>query len=180
MAVTRDRNAKVRAAYDQEALERTALSYAARYATTRTRLKAYLVRKLRERGWLEDREPPVEAIVERLAELGYVDDRAFASARAASLSRRGFGARRVEASLKSAGIGEEDAVEARVLAREAAWQSALRFTERRRIGPFAPAETDQNGRRKALAAMIRAGHPIAISKRLLAARPGEIPDADSD
>ncbi|HKR24262.1 MAG TPA: RecX family transcriptional regulator, partial [Allosphingosinicella sp.] len=61
-----------------------------------------------------------------------------------------------------------------------AWAAALRFAERRRIGPFAAAEPDRAGREKALAAMLRAGHPPALAKRLIAAPPGEIPDADGD
>ena len=113
------------------------LSYAGRYATTRARLAAYLGRKLRERGWDGEGEPPVAELVARMAALGYVDDRAFAAARAAALSRRGYGARRVGAALRGAGIGEEDGAEARELAAAAAWEAALRFAERRRIGPFA-------------------------------------------
>jgi len=163
---------------DAEALERAALSYAGRYATTRARLKAYLVRKLRERGWAGQVEPPVERLVERMAELGYVDDRAFASARAAALSRRGYGPRRVHASLRAAGIAEADSREARDIAAAEAWKAALRFAERRKLGPFAPAAGERTAREKAFAAMLRAGHPAAIAKRILAARPGEIPDAD--
>ena len=114
-----------------------------------------------------------------MAALGYVDDRAFAGARAAALGRRGYGERRVGEALRAAGIGEEDAAEAREDAREGAWQSALRFAERRRIGPFAAAEADRDGREKALAAMLRAGHPLDLARRLAQARPGEIPDVDS-
>ena len=38
-------------------LQDLALSYVARFATTRAKLEAYLVRKLRERGWEGD-DPP--------------------------------------------------------------------------------------------------------------------------
>ena len=97
---------------DAEALERLALFYAGRYATTRARLAAYLRRKVKERGWEGAGPPPVERLVERFAELGYVDDRGFASARAASLLRRGYGERRVAEALRGAGIAEDDAAEA--------------------------------------------------------------------
>ena len=76
-------NRKVKPPLDKAGLEQTALFYAGRYATSRARLKAYLLRKLRERGWDGAEPPPLEALVERLAGLGYVDDRAFAAARAA-------------------------------------------------------------------------------------------------
>jgi regulatory protein len=178
--VTRVRNRKVKPPYDAEALEQAALSYAGRYATTRARLAAYLTRKLRERGWNGAGEPPVARLVERMAALNYVDDRAFASARAAALSRRGYGARRVGDALRVAGIGEEDAADARAIAAASAWAAALRFAERRRIGPFAAAEADRPARENALAAMLRAGHPMHFARLLVSARPGEVPEADGE
>ena len=179
MAVKRDRNRRVKPPLDAAALERAALHYAGRYATTRAKLKAYLTRKLRERGWEGQGRPPVDSLAERMAALGYVDDRAFASARAASLSRRGYGPRRVDAALRAAGLAEEDSHEAREIASEDAWHAALRFAERRRLGPFAPSQADRPASEKAFAAMLRAGHSAAIAKKILAARPGEIPEADS-
>ena len=178
MAVTRERN-RIKPPLDGAALERAALFYAGRYATTRARLKAYLSRKLRERGWAGQGEPPLDSLAERMAALGYVDDSAFASARAASMSRRGYGPRRLDAALRAAGISEEDAGEAREIASNEAWEAALRFAERRKFGPFAPAQADRPAYEKAFAAMLRAGHLARIAKKILAARPGEIPEADS-
>jgi len=179
MAVSHSRNRTDRPPYDRAALEQAALSYAGRYATTRAKLRDYLLRKLRERGWAESSAPPVEALAERLAELGYVDDRAFAAARAAALGRRGYGERRIGAALRAAGVEEADALEAREAAREGAWAAALRFAERRKLGPFAARQADRAAREKALAAMLRAGHPLDLARRLVAARPGEIPEPDT-
>ena len=178
--MTRAPNRKVKPPLDAEALEQAALSYAGRYATTRVRLAAYLRRKLRERGWNGADAPPVASLVERMAALGYVDDRAFAAARATALSRRGYGARRVGAALRGAGIGEEDSAEARKIAAAAAWDAALRFAMRRRIGPFAEKEVDRAARDKAFAAMLRAGHPMHIARRLVSAPPGQVPQADDE
>jgi regulatory protein len=179
MAMRRDRKRSERPLLDGAGLEQAALSYAGRYATTRAKLRAYLARKLRERGWAGAGDPPVERLVERLTALGYVDDRAFAAARAAALGRRGYGERRVAAALSAAGVEEADAADARHAARDDGWEAALRFAERKRIGPFAALEPDRKAREKALAAMLRAGHPPPIARRLVAARPGEIPDADA-
>jgi regulatory protein len=176
--VADERKRKPRPPLDGEGLERLALFYAGRYATTRARLRSYLARKVRERGWAGDGEAPVERLAERLAGLGYVDDRAFAANRAASLGRRGYGERRVRDALAAAGISEEDGAEAREQAQGDAWEAALRFAERRRIGPFAAEEADRPGREKALAAMLRAGHPLDIARRLVAARPGAVPEPD--
>ena len=173
-----ERHKKPRPALDAEGLERLALFYAGRYATTRAKLASYLKRKLRERGWEGEGEPPIERLVERFAELGYIDDRAFASARAASLQRRGYGERRLDQALYAAGIEPEDAAEAKEQAQDGAWDSALRFARRKSIGPFAAGEMDRPQRQKALAAMLRAGHPMEIARKLIDARPGAVPNPD--
>src|SRR5688572_19053227 len=113
-----DRDKRPRPPLDAEALERLGLAYAGRYATTRAKLAAYLARKVRERGWDGAAEPPIALLVARFAELGYVDDRAFAEARAGALLRRGYGERRVEQALRAAGVGEEDGGPARGQAKD--------------------------------------------------------------
>jgi regulatory protein len=160
-------------------LERLALYYAGRYGTTRTKLAGYLNRKLKERGWDGDGTPPVDAIVARFSELGFVNDKAFAEARSAALQRRGYGERRVAEALRASGVDEEDGAAARAQAAEGAWAAALRFAERRRVGPFAPAPLDRPARERAFAAMMRAGHSTAIARRLINAAPGEIPNPDT-
>lgn len=176
--MNRDRHKKPRPPLDAEALERLALHYVGRYATTRAKLAAYLHRKLRERGWSGDSSPPVERLVERFAGAGYVDDAAFASARAASLQRRGYGERRVAQALQAAGIGDEDAEQAREAARDGAWAAALRFAERRRIGPYASDEADRAARERAFAAMVRAGHRLEFARRIVNTSPGGMPEVD--
>src|SRR5690606_32415754 len=74
---------------DSASLERLALRYVERFATTRGKLAAYLARKIRERGREGDPADP-GAIAERFAELGYVNDRLFAEAKASSMTRRGL------------------------------------------------------------------------------------------
>jgi regulatory protein len=177
--VTERHQRKPRPPLDAEALERLGLFYAGRYATTRAKLASYLSRKLRERGWAGSGPPPVEPLVERFAALGYVDDCAFASSRTAALLRRGYGARRIDQALHAAGIGAEDAEPAREQARDGAWAAALRFAERKRIGPYAAVAPDREGKQKAVAAMLRAGHPIDLVRRLMGASPGQIPDPDT-
>jgi regulatory protein len=176
--VERKRHKKPRPPLDGAALERLALSYVGRYATTEAKLASYLARKVQERGWADDGRPPIEALVQRFAGLGYIDDGAFAAARAASLQRRGYGERRVAQALKAAGIGDEDAARAREEGRDGAFAAALRFARRKRLGPFAAAEPDRREKERAFAAMMRAGHPPEVVRRILAAPPGEAPEHD--
>ncbi|WP_182912089.1 regulatory protein RecX [Sphingomonas cavernae] len=160
---------------DSAALERLALHYVERYATTRAKLRAYLERKLRERGWDGEGSPPHEALVARFAERGYVNDRLFAESRAEALARRGYGARRVDSALRIAGIEDADAAVARAEAHERGWDAALTYARRKKIGPFALEPSEENRRQKQLAAMLRAGHPFEFAKLLVAALPGECP-----
>ena len=175
-----ERNKKPRPPLDEGALERLALHYVGRYATTRARLKTYLSRKLKERGWEGGARPDVDALAEKLSGLGYIDDGAFAAARASSLQRRGYGERRVAQSLRAAGIEEEDSAAVREQVEEGAFDAAIRFARRKRIGPFAAGELDREARQKAFAAMMRAGHSMDIVREVLNAPPGDIPDSDNN
>ena len=73
---------------DAAALDRLALRYVERFATTQGELADYLRRKVRERGWEGEPADPA-AIAARMAALGYVDDRLFAESKAAALARLG-------------------------------------------------------------------------------------------
>lgn len=162
---------------DAAALDRLALRYVERFATTRGKLADYLRRKVRERGWSG---PPADphGIAERMADLGYIDDRLYAESKAASLARRGLGARRVSAVLRAAHVADEAEALAPAIQAEAR-AAALIFARRRRIGPFGPPVEDRAVRERQLAAMLRAGHPLDLSRQILAARDlAEIDDGD--
>jgi regulatory protein len=159
---------------DQPALQELAFGYVARFATSRAKLASYLGRKLRERGWCGEREPDVAAVVDKVVGLGFVDDAAFAGMKAASLIRRGYGKGRVRQALAASGIGDEDGSDALALAEDQQIAAALRFAQRRRIGPYAAVQGDMAARQKALAAMLRAGHPMDLARRIVAATPGNL------
>jgi regulatory protein len=154
-------------------LERFALRYVERYATTRARLADYLTRKIRERGWAGTLPPDPAALAERMAELGYVDDRAFAEARAGAMGRRGLGARRVGQALRHAGIDQGDADAIAPAIEADAEASAVAFARRRRIGPFSRESADRPLQEKQIAAMMRAGHGFDIARRIVRMAPGE-------
>lgn len=163
---------KPRPPLNREKLNELALAYVGRFATTRSKLRTYLGRKVRERGWDDDPAPDFEAIAERFATQGYVDDAAYALSKSRSLTGRGFGIRRVDQSLRTAGVEEEDAAPARDQARADCVEAALRFAQRRRLGPFAAQPADRKARERALAAMIRAGHGFGISRAIVDLPPG--------
>lgn len=157
---------------DGPALERLALRYVERYATTRGKLAEYLGRKLRERGWAEERDPAPAALAERLAGLGYIDDRGFAASRVAAMGRRGLGARRIAGALHLAHIDAEDAEAVRPDIDAQATASAFAFARRKRIGPFSTGTLDRAAAQRAVAAMLRAGHGFDLARRIVAMQPG--------
>ncbi len=164
---------------DEKSLAALALRYVERFATTKHKLAGYLQRKLRERGWEGDAPPDLESLAERFAGLGYVDDAAFALAKARSLGQRGYGRRRLADTLRVAGVAEEDSAAARDHADGEAVDAALRFARRRRIGPFAAElPADPKARDKAIGAMLRAGHGFTLARAIVELGPGEAFNAD--
>lgn len=169
---TPDRPRQAPPPLDAVALERLALRYVERFATTRSRLAEYLARKIRERGWEGDRVDP-RTLADRLADLGYIDDRAFGEARAGAMLRRGLGRRRVSGALRAAGIGEEDAAAIAPAVEAGAHAAAFAFARRRRIGPFATAIPDRETRQKQIAAFIRGGHDMDLARKIVDLMPGQ-------
>jgi regulatory protein len=163
---------KPRPPLNAKKLNELALAYVGRFATTRAKLRSYLVRKMRERGWDGGPAVDLEALAERFAEQGYVDDAAYALSKSRSLTVRGYGVRRVDQSLRLAGVEEPDAAPARDLAYSDAVESALRFAERRHLGPFASEAADRKMRERALGAMIRAGHSFSLARAIVDLPPG--------
>lgn len=150
---------------DAARLDELALAYVARFAASAAKLETYLKRKLRERGWSGEDEPPVGAIVSRFVAAGYVDDAAFARARAGSLRRRGFGERRVDQALGAAGIAQELRAEVRGSEGEGR-RAALALARKRRFGPWG-GEVDRAVRDKQLGAMLRAGHRLDLARAIV-------------
>lgn len=149
-------------------LEELALAYVARFATTRAKLEAYLLRKLRERGWEGEGSPDAPALARRFAEAGYVDDAVFARMKTDSLLRRGYGGRRVGEVLRAAGV-EDDLREEMAPPIAESRRAACALARRRRFGPWADPLPDRPVRDKQIGAMLRAGHTLDNARRIVEA-----------
>lgn len=177
-----------------------ALRYVARYATSSHKLRQYLQRKLKERGWDSDAPADIDALVVYCVAQGFVDDALYADTKAASLTRRGYGARRIADTLHMAGIGDKDAQGARDHGDAMRWAAALTLAKRRKIGPFRASdaradddtslqdsglqdnsrqndeqayqqrEQNQKNRQKHIQMMVRSGHDFAVAATLVDAR----------
>jgi regulatory protein len=149
-----------------EGLRAIAIRYVERFQTSRARLLRLLRQKIRQRGWQEGAAPPdPEGIADRMVELGYVNDAAFAGARTRGLVQRGMGAGRVKATLAAYGVDGDVVAEA--LLEVDGWTAAVDFARRKRLGPFGERKDDPKARMKQLAAMARAGHAYDVAKRVV-------------
>ena len=165
----RDRPKRIPKPLDSVRLEELALAYVARFATSAAKLEDYLRRKLRERGWDGEGDPPVGAIAAKFVANGFIDDLAYARAKSGSLLQRGYGQRRIGQALHVAGIAED--VRAEVRAGEGAQRrAALAMAIKRGFGPFGKVEPDRAVREKQIAALLRAGHRLDSARELVNAR----------
>ena len=162
----------------EDSLAEAALAHLARYATTEAglaRVLANRVRRWARAAGVEDEaslaglRAAVARVVARLAAAGAVSDAAFAEARARSLARGGRSRAAIAAALAAKGAGEAAAaaVAEALPDREAELAAACIAARRRRIGPFAAGATDAEARRRALAALARAGFPRAVAEAVL-------------
>lgn len=164
-------------------LENAALHYLERFASSSANLRRVLMRKV-DRSlvhWGGDRAEAarqVEAVVEKLARLGYVDDAAYAAMRTRSLHRQGKGSRTIRATLAAKGVGGDLAETAlAALAGEVAepdLAAALRLARKRRLGPFRPPAERAERRHKDMAALARGGFDFETVRRVIEA---EDPDS---
>lgn len=176
MANRRAPSDRSRKPLDAQRLGELALAYVARFATSRAKLSRYLARKIRESDWVDTQDADIarDAAVAKMARLGFLDDRQYAAMRGSAMTRRGLGARRVQAQLRVDGIAEADAGEALAAAAAGALGAALGFARRRRFGPFAVRVGDDPAQReRQVAAFARAGHAPALARRILAIAPGD-------
>jgi regulatory protein len=163
----RSRQNRVTKPLDPDTLQVLALAYVARYATTRKKLADYLHRKIRERQWDSGGPPDIKGIVQKFADVGFVDDAAFAATKGRALTRRGYGAARIRLALDHAGVGDEWTPPNA----QSAFDAAETYARRRRIGPFASAPGDDKTVRRHATAMLRAGHSSDLAWKFARALP---------
>src|SRR5262249_54744303 len=130
---------------DAALIERWALAYLGRFASSSENLRRVLLRRARKR-LADDRDSVgaaaavIDALVARYRASGLLDDAAYAAARARTRLRRGQPLRPIRAGLAAKGVGTEDATAAidalRADGGDPDLAAAIAFARRRRLGPF--------------------------------------------
>lgn len=168
-----------------EYLEKAALAYLERFASSAENLSRVLMRRVERaaRAGISDRDEGrrlVDALVARYCARGLLDDRLYAEGRARSLHRQGRPRAEIARRLAAKGVASDDidaAIES--LSQDVAdvdLAAAVAFARRRRIGPFRTNARDAY-RDRDLAALGRAGFPYEIARRIMEAEsPAELED----
>ncbi len=161
-------------------LERAAMAYLERFASSAENLRRVLRRKVEKRCRLRDEDPAefyeaVDDVVARAARTGLIDDTRYAEARVASLRRRGGSARAIQAKLAQKGVPKDAIAAALEGEPEDEHAAAHALARRRKLGPYRPGERGPY-RDKDLAAMARAGFSYGIARDVI---DGEPPDERS-
>ena len=151
-----------------------AIHYLGRYTASRQRLREVLrrfaTRKLDSHDGAEVARA-LETVIEDCVRLGYVDDAAFALAKARGKRRGGRSALAIRRSLKEHAIDADLVDDALAAADEdltdGELAAALRHAERRRIGPYATRPSDDATRQRHLASLARAGFTFGIARQVM-------------
>lgn len=169
-----------------EYLEKAALFYLERYASSAENLSRVLMRRVERaaRAGVGDRDEGrglVAALVARYRARGLLDDRVYAEGRARSLLRQGRPRRAIAQRLAAKGVGAAD-IEAALGAvaevqAEPDLAAAVAYARRRRLGPFRPGDRAAF-RERDLAALGRAGFSYDIARRVLAAESADALDRE--
>ncbi|WP_232314851.1 regulatory protein RecX [Oceanibaculum pacificum] len=163
-----------------ERLERAALHYLERFATSSDNLRRVLLRKIDralphhpevERGaaagWVDD-------LVARYLRAGLLDDQAYAEARAASLHRRGSSTRKIRMNLMQKGV-EEETIDAALgdlaerIEGDPELTAAIALARRRRLGPYRPAAARADNRDRDLSTLARGGFSYDTARKVIEA-----------
>jgi regulatory protein len=156
---------------DPELLERWALHYLGRYASSAENLRRVLTRRVRRHApaTASQLSPLIDALVARYRESGLLDDAAYAAGRVQSLHRRGDSLWVIRARLMAKGVAAPDVADAVSALRAAApdpdLAAACSFARRRRLGPYRRTAADHA---RELAAFARAGFDRRVAEAVLA------------
>ena len=171
-----------------EYLRRVALHYLDRYSATENSLRAVLKRRIRKSATIHELDDDVplwvDALIDDMKRLGFINDAAFAQTRAVSLHRSGKSSRAIAQTLIGKGIrGDvlDDAIKAasdelghgddrRAMDRAAGFE----FARRRRLGVFNPDPVKREDRKdKDMATLARRGFGYEICRAVVEAQDEE-------
>lgn len=169
-------------------LERAALHYLERYASSSANLRRILMRRVQKSAAAHGTDPEegarmIDALIARYQETGLLDDAGYSRMRAESLHRRGASARMTRMKLAAKGVTSDD-IDAALDAltetvKEPDLAAAVNYARRRRLGPWRKADRAEY-RERDLAALGRQGFGYDIAGKVVDAEDGDQLEAEAE
>ncbi|MDG5495789.1 RecX family transcriptional regulator [Niveispirillum sp. BGYR6] len=165
-----------------EYLDRAALHYLERFASSSANLRRLLLRRVMASAQAHDTDPAqgaewVEALIARYLRSGLLNDGLYAEMKARGLQRRGGSTRAIRQKLRAKGLedAEVDAAMGELEGAEtgeADLAAAIAYARRRRLGGFRPdrgldADAARARRDKDIAALARAGFDLETARLVI-------------
>lgn len=159
--------------FSEDALRAAAMRYLTRYAATAQQVTRVLQRRLIRHGRDGAADPEVvnariDRIVAQLSQAGLLNDADYAAMKATSLLRRGASTRQIVATLREKGVPDDIAKTTlaaldEIHGEDRERRAALRYAQRRGLGPWAKPDRLMLRRQRDIAAMVRAGYPAGLA-----------------
>jgi len=163
-------------------LEKAALAYLERYATSAENLRRVLMRRVSRSAMVHGTDTAqgtgwIDELVSRYVRAGLLDDARYAETRAASLHRQGKSSRAIRQTLSAKGVGTDDIDHALQTLQEdvgsnSDWAAAVNYARRRRIGPWRRQDREHY-RDRDMAALGRQGFGYDIARKIMETRAPE-------
>ncbi len=167
-------------------LDNAAAYYLQRFSASAEKLRQILTQKVKRRVGREGEVPNetaqwISELIEKYIARGWLDDAAYAQSQVRQLRGRGSSARQIAMKLQQKGLPSpqiktalDDFTAAQATAAlpdeevpDPELTAALRYIQRRRLGPYRTREVE-NARDKDLAALMRQGFSLDIARQALA------------
>ncbi|TAN53975.1 MAG: RecX family transcriptional regulator [Rhodospirillales bacterium] len=161
-----------------KSLENAALHYLGRFSTSKANLKRVLLNRVARSAKAHGTDPQeglawIEALMDKLEGLGYLNDAAYAESKAESMNRRGKPSNQVRWALKMKGV-DQDTTEAALSkltdeVGEPDRAAALAFARKKRLGPYRPEDLRETHKTKDIQALARAGFGWDLAREIVEA-----------
>ena len=157
-------------------LEKAAYYYLKRYSSSSENLKRILLKrvfraqKFQQVDW-DETNKWIEEIIEKLKTIGIIDDKEFADRKAVIFNNQGNSKLMIRKKLENKGVEKKlidesiKNLEKQIL--DPDFTAAIRFLERRKMGPYRHPNNRIENRDKDLRSMARAGFAYSVAKQLL-------------
>ncbi|MEN3929778.1 regulatory protein RecX [Microvirga sp. W0021] len=171
MAPDKEKKKKVPKEVSQTYLERAAMDYLGKYASSTENLRRVLRRKVMRRCQLREEEPHsyyemVDTVVAKVVRIGLIDDKIYTEAKVASLRRKGNSSRLIQAKLSAKGLNKDDIGQAVSESEIDEIDAARRLVKRRRLGPYR-LQNRREFQDKDIAVLARAGFSFSVAYNVI-------------